>query len=86
MSWNYQRASWGYHDLHVWKQHGKWSYALVWRNEAAITIVGRGSEKYADVYGAREAAILHLASILPKPQSGKLLAEQTYLAWVPVPD
>ncbi len=83
MTWNYQKTRWGYYELLVWKDRGKWVYTVSWKTETAITSVGRGSQKYEDVYEAREAALLHLANILPKPQSKRLLAQQSELVWEP---
>ena len=83
MTWNHQRARWGYHDLLVWKENEDWIYAVNWHTETAITTVGKGSEKYADLYDARDAAVSHLATILPKPQSRRLLSEQSELRWEP---
>ena len=83
MSWSHQKARWGYHELGVWKELGHWRYVIKWHTDTAITTVGEGSERYGDVYEAREAALLHLANILPKPQSKRLLIEQANLAWEP---
>jgi hypothetical protein len=83
VSWSHQKARWGYHELCVWKELGQWRYVIKWHTETAITKVGEGSERYEDVYEAREAALLHLANILPKPQSKRLLIEQANLAWEP---
>jgi len=88
MGWDFQKARWGYYELLVRKLRvhnvgEKWVYSLSWNTETAITTVGRGSEQYDDVYDAREAAVLHLANILPKPQSQRLLSEQAELVWEP---
>jgi hypothetical protein len=83
MAWNHQRARWAYYDLLVWKERELWRYSLKWHTDTAMTTVGVGSARYEDVFRAREAAILHLASILPKPQSKRLLADQADLAWEP---
>jgi hypothetical protein len=83
MTWNDQKARWGYYDLLVWKERGLWRYSLRWHKDAEITTVGKGSDKYEDVHGAREAATLHLASMLRKTQSNRLLAEQANLVWEP---
>ena len=83
MTWIMQKARWGYHELRVWKTFGGWVYEIWWRTETAITTVARGSAKYKQFYDAREAAILHLVSILPKSQAKRLLAAQAELAWEP---
>ncbi len=83
MTWKHQKARWGYHQLLVWREDERWVYALQWHTETAITTVGRGSEKYAELHDARQAAVLHLANILPKPQSKRLLSEQSDLLWEP---
>lgn len=83
MTWNYQKARWGYHELLVWKEHEGWVYSVQWHTETAITTVGRGSEKYAEFHNARDAAVLHLANILANPQSKRLLSEQSDLTWEP---
>jgi hypothetical protein len=83
MTWNYQKTRWGYYELLVWKKRDLWRYSVSWHTDTAITKVGEGSARYEDVVAAREAAILHLASILSKPQSNRLLAEQANLVWQP---
>ena len=83
MTWNYQRARWGYHELLVWKERDLWRYTLSWHTDTAMTTVGEGSDRYEDADGAREGAILHLANILPKSQSQRLLADQLNLLWEP---
>jgi hypothetical protein len=83
VTWNHQKASWGYHELLVWKQGEDWIYVVNWHTETAITTVGRGSEKYVELHDARNAAVRHLATILPKPQSRRLLSEQSDLLWEP---
>ena len=83
MTWNHQRARWAYYDLLVWKERELWRYTLNWHTDTAITTVGVGSARYEDVYEARDAAIRHLASILAKPQSNRLLADQANLVWEP---
>ena len=88
MGWDYEKARFGNHELLVWKvlkfrQAAKWVYSVSWNTETANTTVGRGSEEYEDVHGAREAAVLHLANILPKPQAQRLLSEQSELVWEP---
>ena len=45
--------------------------------------MGRGSETYDEVDKARKAAMLHLANILPKPESERLQANQADLLWEP---
>jgi hypothetical protein len=93
MSWDFQQARWGYYALLVrkelvWKERTlrqKWVYSISWHTDTAITTVGRGSEKYEDAHQAREAAVMHLANILPKPQAQRLLSEQSELSWQPWP-
>ena len=91
MGWAIQFARVGNYRLNVrrtavWmseqkRARGGWSYELWRETETAITCVGRGSDVYDNVYGARQAAVLHLANILPKPQSERLLAGQAELVW-----
>jgi hypothetical protein len=83
MTWVLQRAKWGYYELRVSGLAVHWKYEIWWSTETAITNVGRGSAVYEDVYNARHAAILHLANILPKPESKRLLVEQANLVWEP---
>jgi hypothetical protein len=83
MAWNYQKARWGYHELLVWKQHEKWVYVINWHTDTAITTVGRGSQQYSELHEVREAAVLHLANILPQAQSNRLMLEQSELEWEP---
>ena len=83
MSWNYQKARWGYHELLVWKEHKSWIYAVNWHIETAITTVGRGSENYADPTTPVMLRCFDLANILPPPQSKRLLLEQSDLPWEP---
>jgi hypothetical protein len=82
MSWYWQIARSGNYELHV-SRFLKWSYRIVWHTETAITTVGIGSEGYDDAYEARYAAVRHLANILPKAQSERLLASQGELIWKP---
>jgi hypothetical protein len=83
MSWYYQFARTGNYRLNVWRSVGGWLYDLWWDTKTARTTVGKGSETYDDVDEAREAAVLHLANMLPKPQSERLLATQSELVWEP---
>ena len=94
MSWGSQYARSGNYRLNVWralawKNHKTqvvWRYELWWESEDGITTVGRGSETYEDAFDARGAAVLHLANILPKVQSERLLTSQSELVWAPYPD
>jgi hypothetical protein len=61
----------------------RWTYEVCWNSETARTTVGKGSESYADVYEARHAAVLHLASILPKTKAKRLLEQASDLVWEP---
>lgn len=83
MTWYFQSARVGNYRLQVWRTVGGWTYRVFWQSETAMTIVGSGSEAYHTVLEAREAAVLHLANILPKPQSQRLLATQGELPWEP---
>lgn len=83
MTWVLQCAKWGYYELDVTGLATHWKYEIWWSTETARTNVGRGSDVYEDVYAARHAAILHLANILPKPESKRLLVEQANLVWEP---
>jgi hypothetical protein len=83
MSWDYQFARTGNYRLNVRRSAGGWSYDLEWETKTARTTVGKGSETYDNVDEAREAAVLHLANMLPKPQSERLLATQSELGWEP---
>jgi hypothetical protein len=60
-----------------------WKYEVLWNSETARTTVGKGSESYADVYEARHAAVLHLASILPNAKAKRLLEQASDLIWEP---
>jgi hypothetical protein len=84
MKWVFQRARWGYYELVVSGLASPWKYELWWSTETARTNVGKGSDTYEDLYDARQAAILHLANILPKPESKRLLADQANLVWEPL--
>ena len=91
MGWSVQFARVGNYRLDVrqtavWRKEqerfaGGWSYELWWDTETATTCVGKGSDVYDDVYEARQAAVLHLANILPKAKSERLLAGQAELVW-----
>ena len=83
MTWQFQKTRWGYHELRVWRQHDGWVYAVIWHSETAITTVGKGSQAYRESDDARHAAILHLESILPRPQAKRLLSNQSDLVWEP---
>jgi hypothetical protein len=82
VTWNHQKARWGNQELLVWKEEHRWIYAVNWHSDTAITTVGKGSAQYVNPHEARHAAVLHLASILSKPQA-KRLSEQGDLSWVP---
>ena len=56
---------------------------VIWHSETAITTVGKGSQAYRESDDARHAAILHLESILPRPQAKRLLSNQSDLVWEP---
>ena len=86
MSWTNQFARTGNHRLNVWKKQDGWTYNIWWDTKTALTTVGSGSETYDDVNEARAAAVLHLANILPKAQSARLLASQGDLIWEPFTD
>jgi len=78
---DYQSARTGNYELLVCGFLGAYRYKVMWHSETAMTIVGAGSEKYSDVHDARYAAVLHLANILPKAQSDRLIASQGELVW-----
>lgn len=94
MSWDSQYTRSGNYRLNVWKvlawkihkAHVVWQYELWWESQNGITSVGRGSETYDDALDARQAAVLHLANILPKAQSERLLTSQSELVWEPYRD
>ena len=88
MSWDRQFAKHGDYQLNVWKKldGSGWSYFL-WRwSKGRITTAGRGTATYKDVSEAREAAVLHLATLLPTTQSERLLSAQSELIWEPHAD
>jgi hypothetical protein len=78
MSWPYQSARHGNYELRVTHAYDGWKYTIDWSSETALTTVGVGSGRY-DVYEARAGAVRHLANILPKAQSERLLASQSEL-------
>jgi len=82
---DFQSARTGNYELLVCGFLGKYTYKVMWHTETAMTVVGAGSEEYTDVYDARYAAVLHLANILPKAQSERLIASQAELTWEPYP-
>ncbi len=83
MGFGFQTSQFGDYELRVWEFLGQYTYEVLWHTETAKTVVGRGSEKYTDVYDARYAAVLHLANVLPKHQSERLIASQAELEWKP---
>ena len=85
MRFDSQSSRFGNYELRILEFLGEYRYELLWHTETALTVVGKGSEKYPDVYGARYSAVLHLANILPKPQSDRLIASQAELVWEPWP-
>ena len=66
MGFCYHIARSGNYELRVFEFLGAFTYEILWRTETLHTVVGKGSEKYTDIYDARYAAVLHLANILPK--------------------
>lgn len=66
MTWNYQKARWGNHELLVWKEGQRWIYTVNWHSDTAVTTVGRGSANYTELPDARQAAVLHLSTLLKK--------------------
>ncbi len=84
MSWNWQLARFGNYEMQVHEFLGKWKYLVLWRGEAgASTATGKGTQKYDNCHEAREAAVRHLATLLPKAQSKRLLSSQSELDWQP---
>ena len=81
MSFGFQISRFGNYELRIFEFLGGYTYEVLWHTETAQTVVGKGSEKYSDVYDARYAAVLHLANILPKPQSERLITFQAELEW-----
>jgi len=77
----YHAARSGNYELAVFEFLGTFTYEIHWRTETSHTIVGKGSEKYADIYDARYAAVLHLANILPRKQAERLICSQAELTW-----
>ena len=85
MSFSIQSSRFGNYELRVLEFRGEYRYEIWWHTGKALTAVGKGSEKYSDVYEARYSAVLHLASVLPRPHSERLIASQAELAWEPWP-
>lgn len=81
MSFGYQISRFGSYELRIFEFLGRYTYELRWHPERAETILGKGSGKCRDVDDARYAAVLHLANLLPKSQSERLIASQRELPW-----
>ena len=86
MGLGYHIARCGNYELKILEFLGTFTYEIVWHTETALTVVGKGSEKYSDVDDARYAAVLQLANILPKAQSERLICSQAELVWERWPD
>jgi hypothetical protein len=86
MGLGYDIARSGNYELKIFEFLGPFTYEIVWHTESALTVVGKGSERYSDVHDTRYAAVLHLANILPKARSERLICSQAELVWECWPD
>ena len=81
MDWFTETTRYGMYELQIFQFLGRFRYELWWSSETSRTLVGKGSEQYADFYDARYAAVLHLTTILPKAQADRLMCSQAELLW-----